>query len=123
VVHAGEVHDDGRGFYGDDLDVAFRLLDSPAVKRALREASASPLVLVVSEEIFTGIVRHGYVEGGRYEQRVQVRVGERRRRGRVHVPLPPAFERPVLIKGGRSGPVSGIGAQPPARGALGAGRR
>jgi len=30
VVHAGEVHYDGRGFYGDDLDVAFRLLDAPA---------------------------------------------------------------------------------------------
>jgi hypothetical protein len=33
VVHAGEVHDDGRGFYGDDLDVAFRLLNSRTVKR------------------------------------------------------------------------------------------
>ena len=27
VVHAGEIHDDGRGFYGEDLDVAFRLLE------------------------------------------------------------------------------------------------
>ena len=36
VVHAGEVHDDGNGFYGEDLDVAFRLLDSPSVKRALQ---------------------------------------------------------------------------------------
>src|SRR4030081_3765709 len=38
VVHAGEVHDDGRGFYGEDLDVAFRLMDSPAVKKALKKA-------------------------------------------------------------------------------------
>ena len=28
VVHAGEVHDDGRGFYGEAIDVAIRLLDS-----------------------------------------------------------------------------------------------
>jgi hypothetical protein len=98
VVHAGEVHDDGKGFYGDDLDVAFRLLDSPTVKRALREAAASPLVLVVSEEIFTAIVRHGYVDGGPYEQRVHVRVGERRRRGRIHIPVPASFARPLTIR-------------------------
>jgi hypothetical protein len=88
VVHAGEVHDDGRGFYGDDIDVAFRLLNSPTVKRALKEASAAPLVLVISEEIWEGVVRHGYVDGGPYRQRVQVRVGDRRRRGRVHIPVP-----------------------------------
>ncbi len=102
VVHAGEVHADGRGFYGDDIDVAFRLLEAPTVKRVLRQASNSPLVLVVSEEIFSAIVRHGYVEAGPYQQQVHVRVGERRRRGRVHVPVPvpvPAgFTRPAKIR-------------------------
>lgn len=97
VVHAGEVHADGNGFYGDDLDVAFRLLDSPAVKRALKETSAA-LVLVISEEIFSGIVRHGYVGGGPYNQRVHVRVGERQRRGRVHIPVPASFDRPPAIR-------------------------
>ena len=29
VVHAGEVHEDDNGFYGDDLDAAFRLLEAP----------------------------------------------------------------------------------------------
>jgi hypothetical protein len=87
VVHAGEVHYDGRGFFGEDLDVAIRLLDSRPVKRALREAVASPLVLVVSEEIFSGVVRQGYVDGGRYEQRVRVRVGNRQRRGWVNIPV------------------------------------
>jgi pimeloyl-ACP methyl ester carboxylesterase len=86
VVHAGEVHDDGNGFYGEDLDVAFRLLDSPSIKRTLREAPTSPLVLVISEEIFSVIVRQGYVEEGPYTRRVHVQVGERRRRGRVYVP-------------------------------------
>ena len=57
VVHAGEVHGDARGFYGEDLDVAFRLLNAQKVKEALREAPAAPLVLVVSEAIFTGIIR------------------------------------------------------------------
>jgi hypothetical protein len=86
VVHAGEVHDDGNGFYGEDLDVAFRLLDSPSVKRTLREAPGSPLILVISEEIFSVVVRQGYVDEGPYRRCVHVRVGDRRRRGRVHVP-------------------------------------
>ena len=34
------------------------------MKRVLRDAPAAPLVLVVSEEIFGGIVRHRYVDGG-----------------------------------------------------------
>ena len=55
VVHAGEVHEDDQGFYGDDLDAAFRLLEAPKLKKALKEAVASPLILVVSEEIFHGI--------------------------------------------------------------------
>jgi hypothetical protein len=95
VVHAGEVHDDGNGFYGEDLDVAFRLLDSPSVKRALREAPGSPLVLVVSEEIFSVVVRQGYVDERLYQRCVHVRVAERRRRGRVQVPGAPHGGRPV----------------------------
>src|SRR5580692_6358512 len=98
VVHAGEVHEDGRGFYGDDIDVAFRLVNAPAVKRALREAAAAPLVLVVSEEIFTAVVRHGYVGTDDYEPAVRVRVGERLRRGRVHIPVPADTSRPAVIR-------------------------
>lgn len=109
VVHAGEVHDDGNGFYGEDLDVAFRLLDSPSVKRTLREAPGSPLVLVVSEEIFSVIVRQGYVDEGPYQRCVYVRVGERRRRGRVHVPGSPPSDRPVTAlepKAARASPLA-----------------
>jgi hypothetical protein len=85
VVHAGEVHADCRGFYGEAIDVAIRLLDSPPVKRALRQAS-SPLVLVVSDEIHSGIVCHGYADGGVYRPLVRVRVANRQHRGWVHIP-------------------------------------
>lgn len=95
VVHAGEVHDDGRGFYGEDLDVAFRLLYAPRTKKALREAPAAPLVLVVSEEIFAGIVQHRYAGGGPYEPSVRVRVAKRQRRGWIHIPAPVSFDRPA----------------------------
>jgi hypothetical protein len=87
VVHAGEVHEDGRGFYGEAIDVAIRLLDSAPVKRTLKQATATPLVLVISEEIHSGIVCQGYVDGGSYRPLVRVRVGRRFHRGWVHIPL------------------------------------
>ena len=90
VVHAGEVHEDDKGFYGDDLDTAFRLLEAPTAEEGAEGGDASPLVLVVSEEIFTGIVRQGYLDDGRYEPLVRVRVGRRQRRGWVHIPDPSA---------------------------------
>jgi hypothetical protein len=86
VVHAGEIHRDGNGFYGDDLDAAFRMLDSPALKKALRDEAVSPLALVVSDEIFNGIIQHGYFDEGPYQPLVRVRVGNRQRRGWIHIP-------------------------------------
>jgi hypothetical protein len=92
VVHAGEIHGDDRGFYGDDLDAAFRLLDAPKVKRALKVAVASPLVLVISEEIFNSIVRHGYLDGEPYLPLGRIQAGNRSRLAWIHTPatLPPA---------------------------------
>jgi hypothetical protein len=89
VVHAGEIHADSRGFYGEAIDVAIRLLDSPTVKQALKQ-SAAPLVLVVSQEIYSGIVCQGYVPADTYLPLVRVQVGNRRHRGYVHVPVPAA---------------------------------
>jgi hypothetical protein len=87
VVHAGEVHEDNQGFYGDDLDSAFRLLEAPRLKKALKDALATPLILVVSEEIFNGIVQQGYLDDALFRPLVRVRVGRRQRRGWVHVPV------------------------------------
>jgi len=95
VVHAGEVHEDDQGFYGDDLDAAFRLLEAPSLKRALKEAAAAPLVLVVSAEIFHAIVEQGYLANALYRPLVRVRVGRRQRKGWVHVPAPLTFDPPV----------------------------
>jgi hypothetical protein len=84
---------DGWGFYGEDLDVACRLLDAPSVKRALKDAAASPLVLVISDEIRSAIIRHGYVDIGPQVQSVTVQIAQHRRRGWVHIPVPAAAER------------------------------
>jgi HD domain len=50
VIHAGNVHDEDNGYFGEALDAAFRLLDAPRVKAALKTAHA-PLLLVVSSDI------------------------------------------------------------------------
>lgn len=85
VVHAGDVYLDSRGCYGEAIDVAIRLLDAAPVKRTLKRAAA-PLVLVVSDEIYFAVVRHGYVNAETYSPLVHVRVADRPHRGWVHVP-------------------------------------
>jgi hypothetical protein len=89
VVHAGEIHYDGKGYFGEALDVAFRLLDAPRLKDCLRRA-ATPLALVVSEDIYWSIVRHDYegIPESAFEALFRVRVSGRRHQGWVHVPVP-----------------------------------
>lgn len=98
VVHAGEVHGDSRGFYGEAIDIAIRLLDSASLKRELRQI-LSPLVLVVSDEIHSGIVAHGYLDCDSYRPLVRIRVANKQHRGWVHIPepgRPPALATPSL---------------------------
>ena len=87
VMHAGEIHYDANGCFGEDLDVAFRLLDAARVKRALREM-ADPLILVVSEDIYSSVVRHGYdgIDHETFHQMVRVQVAGRRYPGWIRLP-------------------------------------
>lgn len=87
VIHAGEVHRDGNGPFGEDLDVAFRLLDAPRFKAHLKSATV-PLALVASDYIYQSIIRHGYdgIAGQEYLQLVTVNVADQRRKGWVHLP-------------------------------------
>jgi hypothetical protein len=123
VVHAGEIHRDRNGYFGEALDVACRLLDSQRLKKCLHQVPA-PLVLVVSEDLYWSIVRHQY-DGICHETflpAVRIQVGGRRRRGWVHVP--PAYG--VLEPAGADGAalpapvgalIAGTGALPPGVGA------
>ena len=89
VIHAGEVHYDQNGPFGEDLDVAFRLLDAPRFKTCLKNA-AVPLALVASDCIYQTIIRHGYdgIAEGEFLPLVAVTVGSRRRKGWVQLPYP-----------------------------------
>jgi class 3 adenylate cyclase len=55
-LHAGEVHRDPDGWVGSELNTACRLTDSAPVRERLGDHA----VLVVSEVIHQGVVRHGY---------------------------------------------------------------
>ncbi|MEV7094066.1 hypothetical protein AB0M80_14655 [Amycolatopsis sp. NPDC051045] len=87
AVHAGEVHYDGRGPYGEDIDIACRFVDAPELRRQLR-ITAAPLVLVVSQEVHRSVVRHGYpgIDHSAYLRTVPIRVGTQRLRGWIHTP-------------------------------------
>ncbi|HLN70350.1 MAG TPA: hypothetical protein VK280_24160 [Streptosporangiaceae bacterium] len=87
VIHAGEVHYDANGCFGESLDVAFRLLDAGRVKRALRETH-DPLVLVVSGDIYSSVVRHGYqgIDDQAFYPLVRVEVAGKRYPGWIHIP-------------------------------------
>ncbi|MGV9295959.1 hypothetical protein [Amycolatopsis sp. NPDC003676] len=87
AVHAGEVRYDNLGPYGEDLDVACRLLDSPELKRLLRHAPSS-LVLVASDSFHRTVIRHNYdgIDPGAFKRGVVVRIGGRRVTGWTNCP-------------------------------------
>lgn len=82
VIHAGEVHYDARGCFGEALDIACRLLDAPALKAVLSRATR-PLAVAVSDDFYFSVVRHGYdgIDEQDFTPSVRVRVGHRVHRG------------------------------------------
>ncbi|HEX5403396.1 MAG TPA: hypothetical protein VFX16_13945 [Pseudonocardiaceae bacterium] len=100
VMHAGEVHFDGRGWFGEALDLSCRLLNARKLKQQLAGIGA-PLVLVVSEAIYTSVVCHGYdgIDEHDFEPLIRVQMAGRRHRGWVNVPettmIPTQRVRPV----------------------------
>jgi hypothetical protein len=91
VIHAGEVHYDTNGCFGEALDLAFRLLDAAQVKKALRAAS-DPLALVVSEDIHRSVIHHAYdgIDQHSFRPLVRVQIAGRRHTGWIHIPEQPS---------------------------------
>lgn len=86
-IHAGEVHRDATGWAGTDLNVACRLVSNPAVSRYLLQRPEADLLLVVSESVYDGVVRHAYrrIDPATYAP-VHVAVKELNARAWAHVP-------------------------------------
>ncbi|MEV5505501.1 hypothetical protein [Streptomyces orinoci] len=65
VLAVGEVAHDPQagttgGLVGHDLNQAFRLLDSDALRTALAEQADPDCVLAVSDAVYQGVIRHGH---------------------------------------------------------------
>lgn len=86
VLHAGELLSDEHGYFGEDLDDAFGLVNSDTLRGWLAQTT-SPLVLLVTEPIYRGVVRHGLagIDAATYRP-VDVRVKRTELHAWVHVP-------------------------------------
>lgn len=58
AVHTGIVHSDGKGLVGTALNHAFRILEAPQLKQALRQTGAD-VALIASERVYDDVIRHG----------------------------------------------------------------
>jgi hypothetical protein len=87
VMHAGDIHYDANGCFGEALDVAFRLLDAHPVKKSLGE-TADSLTLVISGDIYSSVVRHGYdgIDQHAFHRLVCVKIADKRYPGWIHIP-------------------------------------
>jgi len=89
ALHAGEVYRDAHGVAGTAVNHVFRLAEAPALRSALA-ASTGVLALIVSDGLFTEVVRHDpAAEPDSYRQ-VQVTVKETAATGWIRVPDPAA---------------------------------
>ena len=71
ALHAGEVHQDARGFAGTSVIRAFRLIEAPPSRTALR-TSAGVVALIVSDWFYDEVVRHHPAAGPSYFGQVRV---------------------------------------------------
>ncbi len=60
AVHEGYVGRDAKGWSSDAVTATFRMNSAQPVKYALERAPRADAVVVVSDSVFRGLVRHGY---------------------------------------------------------------
>ena len=95
AVHEGHVLADTHGHTGHDLNHTFRLLDAQAARTVLANSPSANAVLVVSDSVYQGVVRHGY---GGIDPAVwqPVRVHAKETRSRAWINLPGLTTQPHL---------------------------
>jgi tetratricopeptide (TPR) repeat protein len=106
VVHAGEVHQDGYGVAGTAVTVAFRLLETTALKQALAN-SPGPVALIASRWFFEEVIRHTPASDPATYRQVRVSVKETDELAWIRLPdrsYSPGASR-VLADGAASGGV------------------
>ena len=68
VLSAGELRRDSYDYFGTPLNEAYWLLNSDELRDRLRKSTA-PMALMISQDIYDGVVRHGYpqIDPGAFE--------------------------------------------------------
>jgi HD domain len=86
VMHAGNVNDDDNGCFGQALDIAFRLLDSPRVKTALQTAHG-PLAFVISADVYNWALHNGpwVISRTAFKHRFTVQVAGKQHQGWIQL--------------------------------------
>jgi hypothetical protein len=108
AVHMGLLHRDEGGWAGEPLVHSARLLDAPPLRRTLAAADRADLAMIVSDDVYRKIVRHGYGLDAAAYHRVPVVVKETRADAWIHVPGYPSPP-------GLQAPAPGAAAEPEAR--------
>jgi class 3 adenylate cyclase len=87
-LHAGEIIEDPQGYSGQDLNLAFRLMDCAALRTALSRTRAN-LGLIVSDHFYDTIVKQGFegIDPSAYSQ-VEVKVKETVTNAWLYLPVP-----------------------------------
>ncbi|WP_053923094.1 hypothetical protein [Streptomyces chattanoogensis] len=101
ALHFGEVAWDGRGWVGEDLNTACRMVDLRPLRDALSAGQRSGLALAVSDEWYRGVVRHGYPEADSGAYRA-VRFDAKEIRGARAWIRVPGYDTPPGIEGWRA---------------------
>lgn len=87
ALHAGEVQRDGNGWASEALTLTFRLAEAKAIKKVLADQGRAQSVVVVSDHLYQGVIRHGHgaIDAASYGE-VQVPVGPDTVRAWVRMP-------------------------------------
>jgi hypothetical protein len=95
VLHAGEIIEDPQGYTGEDLNLAFRLMDCDALRAVLSRSRAN-LGLIVSDYFYDTIIKHAFegIDPSQY-LRVDVQVKETATKAWISLPSPRSEGEPV----------------------------
>ncbi|MQY17191.1 hypothetical protein [Nocardia macrotermitis] len=95
AVHEGYVGRDDKGWSSDALTTTFRMNSADGVKYALEHASRADAVVVVSDPVFSGLVRHSYRATVTPDEYASVTMHSKTNKQRIWVRVP-GYRQPPL---------------------------
>jgi hypothetical protein len=90
AVHMGLLHREGGGWAGEPLVHCARLLDAPPLRQVLDADDRADLVVIVSQDVYDKVVRHGYGLDPAAYRRTTIRAKETAASAWIHAPGYPA---------------------------------